>query len=113
MNTESLSKGNVLTVGQNQPGKAKGRSVSLLWGQSIGAKALRVPSFCRLSRCLPTAIHAIEDYVKLFAELGLNLRTLKDRQNLPIEEEALLPRIDEFAAIVKSLASVYGTIIVR
>lgn len=84
---------------------SKSGSVSLMWNQSNG---IRIPSYERLLRCLPSAVDAIDGYRALLQSLGVDIRTISEAQSLLINESLLLSNIVQLAACIRMLAVVHG-----
>jgi hypothetical protein len=87
---------------------AVSRSVSLLWDQSIGRGIIRIPSYARLIRCLPSSLSLIEDYTSFLRTLGVDIRIITEKQNMPIDESKLQKSIIDLAKIIKEFALIYG-----
>ena len=87
---------------------ALGRSVSLMWDQSLGRGVIRVPSAERLLRCLPEAGRAISDFNERMQKLGFDLEKIKSPQSVAVPEQTILATIDDLAPPIRRLATANG-----
>jgi len=87
---------------------AKGGSASLLWDQSIGKGIMRVPSYKRLTRCFPSSLSLVEDYVDFFRKLGVDTKAILENQSMPVMQTNLQDNIISLAVLIKKFALIYG-----
>lgn len=86
------------------------RSVSVMWSTSAGSGTVRIPSRSRLERCLGSsdvAEMAIAAYVGFLHRFGLDIGTIGESANLPLDEAPLFSHVDELATYLTALASIY------
>ena len=114
--TPPVPPGNVLITTITQKGwtlrvfapGALGKSVSLMWDQSLGRGVIRVPSAERLLRCLPQADRAISDFNERMQRLGFDLEKIKSPQSVAVPEQTILATIDSLARPIRRLATANG-----
>lgn len=87
---------------------AMGRSVSLMWDQTLGRGVIRVPSAERLLRCLPEAGKALRDLKEWMQKLGLDIEKIKGPQSLAVPEQKILAAMDSLAPLIRRLATADG-----
>ena len=80
------------------------RSFSVMWNPAVGRGVVRVPSQAWLNRYLPKGSAAAEYGAWLREAFEVDVSGLRERQNAPVSELALLERADDLAAVLGTMS---------
>jgi hypothetical protein len=90
--------------------KASGGSVQVM-NRPTNSIGVRIPSRNHLERYLPLGQAAVDKYVKLMLRLGIDISRLGPREQLPVDEEALVEHAGALAECLRELAMAYSGVL--